>query len=376
MILMTSDIRRAILLASLLSPMGLAFSCSDSKSESAKAEVFPVINPVVRDTLYLREYVADIQSVQNTELRAKADGYLETIHADEGDFVKTGQVLFTISRLQYQQEVLKAEAALASAIAETKAAEVELRNVKALLEKKIVSDSELDLAQARAEALQAKTEEARAHLSSAQLLFSYTQVRAPFSGYINRIPNKVGSLIDEGELLTTLSNNQEMLVYFNVSEREYLDYMAAAKSQQPHEVELVLANGQRYAYRGQVETAESEFDKGTGNIAFRARFPNPEQVLKHGSTGKIRVATPIQQAVLIPQKCVVEIQDKFFVYRVTSEGRVDMQSIVPGYRLPELYVVDGGLAKTDQIIYEGVQLVRAGDQVVAQVVPMKELVNN
>lgn len=372
---MIPNIRHAFLLAGLLSLTWLFPACSDSKSEVTDTETFPVIRPLVKDTVYVREYVADIQSVQNTEIRAKADGYLEAIHADEGQVVKTGQLLFTISRQRYQQEVLKAEAALASTIAEAKAAEVELRNVQALVGKNIVSQSELDLAQAKAEALRSKTEEARAHLSSAQTLFSYTQVRAPFSGYINRIPNKVGSLIEEGELLTTLSNNDEMLVYFNVSEREYLNYMTAAQSQQPREVELVLANGQRYAYPGKVETAESEFDKGTGNIAFRARFANPAQLLKHGSTGKVRVATPLNQAVLIPQKCVVEIQDKFFVFRVNAEGLVNMHSITPGYRLPEMYVVESGLDANDQIIYEGVQRVRAGDQVMAQVVPMKEIAN-
>lgn len=342
--------------------------CTPRPESAAVAETFQVIQPLIKDTVYLREYVADIQSVQNTEIRAKAGGYLEAIHVDEGEFVAAGQPLFTISRKQYEQEVLQAEAAVASAVAETKAAEVELKNTRALVEKNIVSQSELELAQAKVEALKARTAEARAHEANARLELSFAQIRAPFAGYINRIPNKTGSLIAEGSLLTTISNNNQMLVYFNVSEREYLDYLSTSSEGKPKEVQLLLANGEVYPFAGQVETAESEFDSSTGNIAFRAKFPNPRQLLKHGATGKIQVSVKLKNALLIPQKSVFEIQDKFFVYEVNDSSRVKMTSVTPSYRLPELYVIERGLSAEARVLYEGIQLVTAGEQINATLI--------
>lgn len=337
--------------------------CSTRKEETSAPETFQVIQPLIKDTSYVRSYVADIQSVQNTEIRAKAGGYLEAIQVDEGEYVKAGQQLFTISRKQYEQEVLKAEAAVANAMAETKAAEVEQKNTRALVEKNIVSQSELELAEAKVEALKARTAEARALEANARLELSFAQIRAPFAGYINRIPNKTGSLIEEGTLLTSLSNNHEMLVYFNVSEREYLDYLVDATEGQPREVQLLLANGAVYPFKGRVETAETEFDSSTGNIAFRARFPNPRQLLKHGATGKIQVSVPLRNAMLIPQKSVFEIQDKFFVYEVAADSTVKMTSVNPTYRLPELYVIKDGLTPTSRVVYEGIQLLTAGEKI-------------
>lgn len=342
--------------------------CTSRPESAAVPETFQVIQPLIKDTVYLREYVADIQSVQNTEIRAKAGGYLETIHVDEGEFVAAGQPLFTISRKQYEQEVLQAEAAVTSAVAETKAAEVELKNTRALVEKNIVSQSELELAQAKVEALKARTAEARAHEANARLELSFAQIRAPFAGYINRIPNKAGSLIVEGSLLTTISNNNQMLVYFNVSEREYLDYLSTSSEGKPKEVQLLLANGEVYPFAGQVETAESEFDSSTGNIAFRAKFPNPRQLLKHGATGKIQVSVKLKNALLIPQKSVFEIQDKFFVYEVNDSSRVKMTSVTPSYRLPELYVIERGLSAEARVLYEGIQLVTAGERINAKLI--------
>lgn len=366
MILFKKSIRLASLSTGLICSILITAGCTSAKPEPSATEMFPVINPTVKDTVYIRDYVADIHSVQNTELRAKTAGYLEFIHADEGQFVKAGQILFTISRQQYQQEVLKAEAALASAIAETKAAEVELNNARALVERNIISQSEVDLATANVDALKAKTAEAHAHRASAQLQFSYTQIRAPFAGYINRIPNKVGSLIEEGELLTTISNNDEMLVYFNVSEREYLEYTMAPSDQRLNEVELVLANGQVYELKGKVETVESEVDKATGSIAFRARFRNPSQILKHGSSGKILVSSELKNALLIPQKSTFEVQENIYVFVVTEGNIVQQRKIVPSFRLPQLYVISAGLTATDKFVYEGIQKLKEGDVIVPE----------
>jgi RND family efflux transporter MFP subunit len=217
-------------------------ACTSAKSKQVSEDSYPVVSPIIKDTVYAREYVAEIQAIQNIEIHARLDGYLEAIFVDEGRYVKAGQLLFSIGAQQYRQELLKAQAAVASCKAEAKAAEVEFNNTKVLVEKNIVSQSELDVAQAKLEAFRAKTEEALAHEASAVLQLSFAQVKAPFSGFINRIPNKVGSLIDEGTLLTTISDNREVYAYFNVSEKEYLDYVTASQEESANEVSLLLAN--------------------------------------------------------------------------------------------------------------------------------------
>jgi membrane fusion protein (multidrug efflux system) len=180
---------------------------------------------------------------------------------------------------------------------------------------------------------------------------------------INRIPFKTGSLVAEGDLLTTISNNDEVFAYFNVSEKEFIDIMNNDSSGSMKEVSLLMANNEQFAYRGKVETAENEVDKETGNIAFRARFRNPTHILKHGASGKIMVREQLDNAMVIPQKTTFEIQDKVYVFTVDSTNTVRMRNITPRLRLPHLYVIASGLRADDRIIYEGIQQVRDGERI-------------
>ncbi len=350
-------------LASLVILLASLMNCSSNKKDPESRERFPITYPVLKDTFYTTEYVADIHSIQNIELRARVKGFMEFIHIDEGQYVNAGQLLFSISSQVYRQELLKAKAMLASAVADAKASEVDLTNTKTLVEKNIVSKSELDLAQAKLEAFMAKIEEAKAHEASAALQLSFAQVKAPFSGIINRIPKKVGSLIDEGELLTTLSDNKEVFAYFHVSEKEYLDFNLSKDAGKKREVLLTLANNITHTYKGRIEIVEGEVDKSTGNIAFRARFPNPELVLKHGSTGKVRLIHEVRNALLVPQKSTFEIQDNLYVFVVDNNNKVRQRKIVPSFRLPHWYVISSGLSVNEKIIYEGIQKVKEGDKV-------------
>jgi len=349
-------------------------ACTSNKEESTAQEKFLVTNPIVMDTIYTVEYVADIHSMRNVELRARVNGYIEKIHVDEGQLVMIGQLLFSISSQGYQQELMKARALLTSAIADAKVSEVDLNNVATLVEKNIVSKSELEMAQAKWEAAKAKVEEARANEASANLQLSFAEVRAPFSGVINRIVNKVGSLIDEGTLLTTLSDNSEVFAYFNVSETNYLDIMEERSVNEHHSVELIKANAVPHPFKGIIETLEGEMDKTTGNIAFRARFKNPDLVLKHGSTGKIKLNHEINNVILIPQKSTFEIQENLYVYIIDDKNIVQLRSIKPAMRIPHLYVIESGLTPSDRILYEGIQRVKEGDQINPEVVTMKSII--
>jgi membrane fusion protein (multidrug efflux system) len=341
-------------------------ACSTEKKTNNKKDKFTIIQPVIKDTTYFQDYIADIQAVQNVEIRARVQGFLEKIYVDEGSFVQAGQALFSISSQSYQQALLKAQAALKSAYAEVESAKVKLQNTKILVDKNVVAKAELDLAQANLNTALAKVDEANADVSQANLNLSLTTIKAPFDGIINRIPNKTGSLIEEGSLLTSISNTTEVFAYFNVSESEYLRLKREKENNRSKEVELVLANNEAYPHKGIIETVESEFDKNTGNIAFRARFENPEKLLKHGSSGKIRLSTVLKNAMLVPQKSTFEIQDKIYVYVVDKNNQVQMRSITPKARMPHLYVVSSGLSSEEKIIYEGIQQVKVGETILTE----------
>lgn len=337
-------------------------SCSTT-SQQEKDEKYKVTSPIVVDTVYTKEYVAEINALQNVEVRSRIKGFIESIFVDEGQTVSKGQILFTIGSKEYQQELTKAKAAKNSAIADLRYAEIELENAEKLLEKKIIGKTDYDLANAKADAAKAKVEEAKAEEAQANLNLSFAEIKAPFDGIINRIPNKTGSLIDEGTLLTTISNNEEVFTYFNVSEKDYLEFVTKEGQVKSKEVSLILANGAIYNHKGIIETSESEFDQNTGNIAFRAKFPNPDNLLKHGASGKVQVKNVLGNAIIIPQKSTFEIQGNTYVFVVDKNNNVKMRKVVTAFRLPHVYVISSGLLSDDTFIYEGIQKVKEGEKV-------------
>lgn len=335
-------------------------SCSDKTVKDEK-QTFLVINPVIKDTTYDREYAASINSFQNVEIRTKLKGFVEEILVDEGRKVKSGQVLFKLNSKEHEQHVYKAEAAIQSAVAELRAVEIELESTKKLFDKNIVSKTELDIALAKVNMNKARVNEAKVAKEQALLHVEYTRIKAPFDGIINRIPNKKGSLLDEGALLTTISNNESVFAYFQVSEIDYLDYIQSKNKN--NKVTLALANNSIYPHEGTIETTETEFNHETGNIAFRAKFPNPEQLLKEGGTGKILVKKFFKNAIIIPQKSSFEVQGNIYVYLVDKNGTISSKKINPIIRLNNYYVLDKDLGREDAIIFEGIQRIKTGDKV-------------
>ncbi len=338
--------------------------CTSKATESEKptiAEV-PVIKLNPTDTSFHLDYVADIQSVKNVEIRARVDGFLDKIYVDEGSPVRKGQLLFRISNRELLNELSKAKASVQSARAAARIAQLEMERVKILVDKKVIAKSELDLAKARVDDAAAKISQALAEVSAAQTQISYLSVRSPFAGVIDRIPMKTGSLIADGTLLTSLSDNSQMYAYFNVSENEYLQHKKAAgeRLRENGVATLVLSDGTRYPHKGVIETQEAEFSNNTGSIAFRARFSNPGHMLKHGASGKVQLMTKLEGKVLVPQKAVLEIQDKSFVFVVGADNTVKMQSFTPQLRVADYFVVESGLKPGDAIVYEGVHNIRDG----------------
>ncbi|RYG00419.1 MAG: efflux RND transporter periplasmic adaptor subunit, partial [Chitinophagaceae bacterium] len=234
-------------------------------------------------------------------------------------------------------------------------------------DKDIVSKNELAMAEAKLAQAKATVALARTHLS-------FTEIRAPFDGTIDRIPKKVGSVIDDGDLLTSLSDNSQMFAYFNVSEPEYLDYKANERDKGITKVNLMLANNTLLPRQGIVETIESEFNSETGNIAFRAKFPNPDKLLRHGETGKVQMTVPMHSALIIPQKATYEIQGKTYVFLIGKDNSVHSKQITLVNEMPDLYVISG-LEETDKVLLDGVQKVKENDKIIPEFVAPKELLS-
>jgi membrane fusion protein (multidrug efflux system) len=351
----------------------MLFGCNkqDEQTDQQEKLKLPVVKLARQSTTLKKEYIGTLEAVRNVEIRARVSGFLEKIFVDEGQPVRQGQLLFKLNEAEYRSELDKAKANFKSAVATAKTAEVELSRVKLLVDKKVVSSSELELAKAKLDVARAAIDEAKSAEDKAALRLSQANIRAPFDGVINRIPYKMGSLIEEGALLTTVSDTREVYAYFDVSEKEYLAYIKKNRKDPDSNVqtvEMLLADDTKYPHKGKIETMESVFEEGSGTIAFRARFPNPEKLLRHGSSGKVRLANDVGDALLVPQKAVFEVQDKNYVYIVDSANKVKSRSFVPQGRVDHYYLVQSGLQPGERVVYEGIQNVRDGMQIIPEAV--------
>lgn len=333
-------------------------SCGHHEEEKEEAPTFTVTSPIQTDTTVYKEYVCQIRSANHIELRSQEKGYLQKIFVDEGQFVKKGQLMFKLMPALYEAEVAKARA-------ELDYAEIEYKNTKGLAENNVVSPNELAMAKA-------KLDQAKAALQLAQTHLGFTEIRAPFDGYMDKFYTRLGSLVDEGELLTNLSDNSKMWVYFNVSEGEYLDYAQKVKSRQAQKVLLQMANKQVFETPGFVETIEADFNNETGNIAFRAGFPNPKGILRHGETGNILMPVQLNNAIIIPQKSTFDVLDKKYVYVVDSNGVLSARQISVAQEIPHLYVVADGLKPDEKIVAEGLGKVKNGDKIKFKFIPLQD----
>jgi membrane fusion protein (multidrug efflux system) len=357
---------------------GVSCNNKEFKGEAASlssSKTFPVYQINSQDIVLDEDYVAEINAVQNVEIRSRVKGFLDKIYVDEGKKVKKGQLLFSISDDLYQSEVAKARANTQIAIAEAKASEITMNNMKMLVDKGVVNKTEWELAKAKYQSLQAKVEEAKANQLTAEINLSHAHVKAPFDGVIDRFPFKVGSVIDEGALLTSLSDVSSMHVYFKISEMEYLAFMKQKDFLNQSTAQLVLADGSLHEEQGKIETIEGDFDKTTGTIAIRASFPNTQRILKHGSSGRVRLSNKAIKTLLIPQKATFDIQDKVFVYELLNDNTVRSLAVKPQRRYGEFFIVNDPILQGKRIVLEGIQLLKEGQKISPKMVNDEEVKN-
>lgn len=329
----------------------LLAGCHQTEQEHAQHALpaLLVTQPIRKDIDIIKEYVAQIHAYRHIELRALERGYLQDIYVDEGQFVKKGQKMFKIMPNVYQVDLQKARA-------EADVAKIEYQNIKALTDQKIMSDKKLALTKAKLDTALAEVRLAQTHLN-------FTDIKAPFDGLMDHLEKRNGSLLDEGELLTTLSDISKMWVYFNVPEAEYLNYKLHKGKQAKPTVNIRLANNEIYEQDGTIDTIEADFDNKTGNIEFRATFPNPDQLLRHGATGTILMHVPHRHAQIIPQKAVFEILDKSYVYVVDKHGVLTQRQVEIAAEQPYIFVISSGLKDKDNILIEGLRRVKNGQKI-------------
>lgn len=319
----------------------------DHEKEEEKAKLV-VSRPMRKDTVVSRDFVCQIRSSRNIEIRALERGYLESVAVTEGQTVKQGDPMFKILPLVYQAELKRAEA-------EAQVAKVEYDNTKRLADTKIVSETELTIAWA-------KLEKEKAHVNLAQAHLGFTDIRAPFPGLVDRLHLRNGSLVDEGDLLTTLSDNSEVWVYFNVPESDYLEYASQAQPEDRKIVELVMANRKVFPHPGRINAIEAEFNNETGTIPFRADFPNPNRLLRHGQTGTIRMRKLVKDAVLVPQKATFEVLDHHYILVVGKDDVVTQQRIHISEEIEDLFLVSSGVTDKGRIVVEGIRQAKPGEK--------------
>lgn len=312
-----------------------------------------VTTPVKKDVISTQQYVCQIHSCQHIEVRALEGGYLEKINIKEGQHVKKGDLLFKILPTLFQ-------ARMESELAEANRVQIELDNAQSLMDKGIVSSQEIALKKAELAKAKAKVQLAQAELG-------FTNVKAPFDGIVDRQRNQLGSLIEEGDVLTTMSDNSLMWVYFNVPEAQYLEYKAELDKdggKSDHlQIELKLANGEIFPQQGKIGAIEADFNNMTGNIPFRADFPNPEGLLRNGQTGTILIHRTLQNLLVIPQRATFEILAKRYAFVVDKDNVVHQRDIEIEGEQDDIFVLKGGLKEGEKIILEGIRQVKDGDKI-------------
>lgn len=346
----------------LISGLVLILSACSSSSKNTGNQMSPPQLPVISVTTVQatthQDFPASLEGKVNVEIRPQVEGYLEKIYVDEGAYVTAGQLLFKIDPRVYQQQLNNAKSNLLAAQANMEKAKVELDRLTPLLEYNVISEVQVKTAKASYESTKATVEQSKALVSSAQINLGYTVIRAPVSGYIGRIPFKIGSLVGkEANPLTTLSQVNEMYAYFSMSEPDFIAFKDRYEGNTLEEklkhvppIELVLPNDSIYSQKGKLELVEGQFDKTVGAINFRASFPNPSRILRTGNTGKIRLPQMFASVLIVPQEATFEIQDKIFVYTVTDSNKIVTKPIIVSGRTANYYYVSSGLKKGEKIV--------------------------
>ncbi len=321
---------------------------------------YPVVAVEASSAAMQSSYPATINGIQDVEIRPKVSGFLTQINVKEGQMVSAGQVLFVIDNETYQAAVRQSQAAVNTAQSSVNTAKLTYENTQQLHQNRVVGDYELQTAQNTYESAKAGLAQAQAALASAKENLSFCYVKSPAKGIVGTLPFKKGALVNNSNVLTHVADISEMEVYFSMTEKDMLVLSKAegglrgAVDALPA-VKLLLADGTEYGYEGKVVTASGVIDQATGSVQLKARFPNPDHLLKSGGSGSIVIPRTASEVIVIPQSVVAEVQNKKFVYLLGDSNRVVYTEIkVDPQNDGNNYIVTEGLKPGDKYVTNGI----------------------
>jgi membrane fusion protein (multidrug efflux system) len=359
----------------------LVVSLASCKSEPPPPPPPPsvkVATVVTRDVPIYVEAIGQTRGNTEIEIRARVEGFLESVNFDEGSFVKKGQLLYTIDPRPFQATLSQSEANLARAQADLARAHQDVARFEPLVKKNAISRQEYETSVALERSQESAVEAAKAQVDSSRIDLGYTKVMSPDDGLIGKTEVHPGTLVGRGtsDLLTRISKIDPIHVRFTIAEKDYL-YYARAQAQAGEgpapPLELVLADGSTHAEKGKIVFIDRNVDPQTGTILLEAAFPNPTQIVRPGQFARVRAAVDIKKgAVLVPQRAVQELQGLYNVAVLKPDDTIDVRVVTAGERIGNLWVIDKGLAPADKVVVEGIQKIRPGVKVTPEQVTIEE----
>jgi len=357
-------------------------SCKEKEVKVLPPQKINVYQVVSKTAPIYEEFVGQIYGEKDIPIRARVEGFLEEIHFKEGSQVNKGDLLYVIDPAPFQENVVAKQSMVAQANTMLIQTESDLKRIKPLAEMDAVSIRELDMAQAQRDASISSLKAANAELQIAKINLSYTRILSPISGIIGRTLAREGEFVGKDPnpvILNTVSNINSIRVQFFLSENEYL--RAARTYVKNHgkrietrgenvEVELLLSDGSLYKHKGSIDFIDRNVDSSTGTILIQATFPNPDGIIRPGQFARVKVKVmEVKDALIVPQKCISELQGQYSVLVVNAENKVETVQVKTGENIPGFTIIKEGIKSGDKIILEGLQKARPGIEVIPVVTP-------
>ncbi len=370
----------------------ISSSCEEKTTQKALPPEIQVINVIQKDVPIYDYFVGQVYGQEDISINARVEGFLTGIHFVEGSRVKKGTLLYSIDPEPFKAAVAGEKSKVAEAQTRLVNAENELARYKPLAEINAVSKSDLDFAQASRDASEAALEAAKASLRMAEINLSYTKIKSPITGFIGKTQARVGEFVGRNPnpvILNTVSTVENIRVQFFLTETQYLALAREIRAiydqndetnKRPNtdkvELTLILSDGSTHPYSGTIDFINREVDATTGAILIQATFPNPDLILRPGQFARVKIKIKEEKgALLVPQRCVTELQGQFSVFVVNAENKIESRQIKIAEKFGDYYISSEGLEPSDKIVLEGLQKVGSGMEVVPVVTEFKSQIN-
>lgn len=361
----------------LIISLFIFLSCKDKEQQAMPPQEINVYQVVPKTVPIYEEFVGQVYGEKDIPIRARVEGYLEEIHFKEGSRIKKGDLLYVIDPAPFKEAVVAKQSMVAQANTIVTQTESDLKRVKPLAEMDAVSKRELDMALAQRDASISSLNAANAELNIAKINLSYTRILSPINGIIGRTLAREGEFVGKDPnpvILNTVSNIKTIRVQFFLSENEYLraarSYADGSKkkiqrSENKVEVELILSDGTLFDQKGKIDFIDRNVDATTGTILLQASFPNPMGIIRPGQFARVKIKVmDVNDALIVPQKCVSELQGQYSVLVVNAENKVETVQVIIGEKIPGFTIIKEGIEKGDKVILEGLQKARPGMEVI------------